>query len=219
MCSKVASKVNTRPQHMRMCHGYPEIKFFVFFFRENTKQYILEKKITRAVVHWSPSTCCVHGKLEIHALVDPEKLHWWRKITQPDSQQLAYHSINCSEVQCHSSRSNASSSLIHNFITGVLSTASGFDLDMWSSDASIYRKYWNIGSISIYRITSYRIAHGNIKIFDTPILTFWHGISRVVSRIREISIETFSEFVIMRKLSEILQYYLLFRISESSNCT
>ena len=56
----------------------------------------------------------------------------------------------------------------------------------------------------------YRIARGNIEIFDIPVLTFWliDHLPNFHLRVNVMSVETFTEFFIVRKFLEILNYYL-----------
>jgi len=63
------------------------------------------------------------------------------------------------------------------------------------SDASIYRKYGNIDSISIYRIISYHPRkYRNFRYTGINVLIYHLAeFSRVVSRSREIFIETFTD--------------------------
>jgi len=85
------------------------------------------------------------------------------------------------------------------------------------SDASIYRKYRNIDSISTYRIVSYRPQkYLNFRYTGIDFLIYHLAeFSRVVSRSREIFIETFIETFTGKRITEFrksLHYNLLVRI-------
>ena len=63
----------------------------------------------------------------------------------------------------------------------------------WSCCPRTYRAYWwcfDISKISKYRfdiVISYRIARGNIEIFDIPVSTFWYTLIVEFSRVASVS--------------------------------
>ena len=78
-----------------------------------------------------------------------------------------------------------------------------------ASDASIYRKYRNIDSISIYRIVSHRPRkYRNFRYTGIDFLIYYLAeILRVVSRSREIFIETFFDTIHENSARESLNFF------------